>query len=241
MAKMPMVDEAALKKRRAAFDTGAAAFFNDTGDMSVIKTAGDTTDSALGVNVSKTVVAKSQSISSSLVTEAGSSSSNVSLLDLDDIFGGGASESSTLPTQSVASSFGYQPQDNQQDLLSDMFSSSTLSPSIYPPIPPKVDPIGSFNGTSNNFPEINQNAQQNNNLLNLMPVTSSSIVIQAYDKGGLQVLKIFLIFQSSHKNTSVYSFTIMIKLTNVSNFRFSWNYQRPIQVIHRVQKYFPNL
>eukprot|EP00596_Hydrurales_sp_CCMP1899_P005318 CAMPEP_0119038794 /NCGR_PEP_ID=MMETSP1177-20130426/7916_1 /TAXON_ID=2985 /ORGANISM="Ochromonas sp, Strain CCMP1899" /LENGTH=746 /DNA_ID=CAMNT_0007001825 /DNA_START=515 /DNA_END=2755 /DNA_ORIENTATION=- len=214
MAKMPMVDEAALKKRRAAFDTGAAAFFNDTGDMSVIKTAGDTTDSALGVNVSKTVVAKSQSISSSLVTEAGSSSSNVSLLDLDDIFGGGASESSTLPTQSVASSFGYQPQDNQQDLLSDMFSSSTLSPSIYPPIPPKVDPIGSFNGTSNNFPEINQNAQQNNNLLNLMPVTSSSIVIQAYDKGGLQIfMELSKTDPSNPSSTKIFS--KFVNLTNI--------------------------
>jgi AP-1 complex subunit gamma-1 len=198
MAKMPMVDEAALKKRKAVIDNGAAAFFNDTGDMSVIKTAGDTTESAIGINVGKTAVAKSQIIASSLITGVGSSSSNVSLLDLDDIFGGGASESSTIPIQS-ASSFGYQQQDNQHDLLSDIFSSSTLSPSIYPPIPPKVDPIGSFNGTSNNFPEIIQNTQQSNSFLNLMPVDSSSIVIQAYDKGGLQVFKNFSFFLSSYK------------------------------------------
>jgi AP-1 complex subunit gamma-1 len=187
MAKMPMVDEAALKKRRAAFDTGAAAFFNDTGDMSETKTAGVTTGSALGMNVSKSVVVKSQIVSSSSV--AGSSSGSVSLLDLDDSFGGGASE--PIPMQSVASSFGYLQQDNQNDLLSDIFSSSTLHPSTYPPIPPKVDQIGSFNGTSNNFPDMIQNIHQNSNLMSL-PIATSSIVIQAYDKGGLQVLKFFI-------------------------------------------------
>jgi hypothetical protein len=180
LGKMPVLDEAALRKKRSAFTIEDTA-----GDFSPMSLDVATSSPALTIkpvgNGSKSAVA--QAISSSSRVEV--SSSNGSLLDLDDIFG---SNSSVPPIQPTPSSFGNQQQ-APMDLLSDIFSSTMISPTISPLISPTLStpsypptpPLGDMNLLNQG---LNQGMGQQNSML--QPSTAA-IVVKAYEKAGLQV------------------------------------------------------
>ena len=161
MGKMPVMDEAAMKKRRAMFEDTPTDFKDASPSLQL---------TAAHSFAMPAVVASSSAVSNN----NGNSNSNnsPSLLDLDDIFGGGSGEggsSATLPMQPV-SSFLIPQQSQNVDLLSDIFSSNTISPSF-----PSSLPTAS---TSYHQPtNIPQQPHQNGN----------TIVVNAYDKSGLQV------------------------------------------------------
>ena len=172
MGKMPVMDEATLKKRNAVFD-------DSNGEFNSIPSGQGASNPAM--------LSFPTAIASSSATAMGSNSGNgngASLLDLDDIFGGGGGGVVMQPTTQTS-----QPQQQQQqqmfsqDLLSDMFSSNSLtpvpSPSLYPPMPPT--PVLA---PQNMVPNMLQNMNTS---------------VKAYDKGGLQVstFLLFLLFLSS--------------------------------------------
>ncbi|KAL4109493.1 hypothetical protein PRIC1_001193 [Phytophthora ramorum] len=109
--------------------------------------------------------------------QAAQSSASASLLDLDDIFGGGASTTSTGTSFSASSSVPAAPP--AVDLLADIFSSGPAAPA------PVTSSFGSSNG----------GATGGNDLLGLMdfgaPVaaapTTANPPMRAYEKNGLTV------------------------------------------------------
>ena len=159
MGKMPVLDEAAMKKRRAMFEDTPT-------DLKDAPSPQLTTIHSFAMPAAVT--------SSSAVSNNNNSNNSPSLLDLDDIFGGssgGVGSSTTLPMQPVGSFFVPQQQQSQSvDLLSDIFSSNTISP-VFPSSLPTTS-------TSYHQPiNIPQQPHQNGN----------EIVVKAYDKAGLQV------------------------------------------------------
>ena len=204
MGKMPVLDEATLRKRRAVFDDSTAelnevAASASKGNLPSISFPTSTTsNSSFGQPVSS-------------FTSNGAGSASTSLLDLDDIFGGGGGGgggSGGSVMQPTSFDNGFLSQNNTQplgnnnnnnnnnnnsvDLLSDIFSTNSLtspvmspSPAFYPPTQqptPQLFPQQTLGQTQN------QNQGQNMMGLNLMQnVNSDEISVKAFDKGGLQV------------------------------------------------------
>eukprot|EP01041_Mallomonas_annulata_P008450 gene8450-17422_t len=150
LCKMPVLDEATMRKRRAAFEENGIS-----GDFMPISSSGDA-GTGTGTAASATTTTIQPSVSSSMsatplplqmsapkngsVGVSSSSGGGGSLLDLDDIFGGGGGGSSSSITQSApimnmnmnnSSLPPAAPAD--RDLLSDIFS--TMSTSTPPPAP----------------------------------------------------------------------------------------------------------
>ncbi|GMF47315.1 unnamed protein product [Phytophthora fragariaefolia] len=114
--------------------------------------------------------------------QAAQSSAGASLLDLDDIFGGGASTSSASTALSASSSAPAAPP--AVDLLADIFSSGPAAPA---PAAPATASFGSSNGGAA--------APGANDLLGLMdfgapasaPAPPANLQLRAYEKNGLSV------------------------------------------------------
>lgn len=186
--RMPVLDESAIRRRNAAFDDSASS-----GDQSPTKSrqqlllvpdalplsssTGSATidiDDIFGsLGVSKPV----QSISAPQLSGAGSNSNN--LLDLDSIFGG--SGAPVLPLSPTRTTTAAQPpvvSYGNDDLLSQVFS---LAPSMIAATQPP-QPI------NQSFPLSPPHTLQPMIFTSLNGASAaSSNVIQAYDKGGLQV------------------------------------------------------
>ena len=202
MGKMPVLDEAALRRRKAAFDDTAGDFGNGSG-------------SARG-NGSASSSAAAMPLPSG--PAGGGSSNGGSLLDLDDIFGGGGGGGSMpapAPMAAPAASV---------DLLADIFSSNaSVAPAMsapsssFPPAAPAATGMGMggmgmgmggmdllsmgmmpapSSGAPQAFPS--QGFSQPPPMQPSMPASapmmtmtsapsSNSNVIQAFDKGGLEI------------------------------------------------------
>mmetsp|Transcript_6780 Transcript_6780/g.6894 ORF Transcript_6780/g.6894 Transcript_6780/m.6894 type:complete len:864 (-) Transcript_6780:26-2617(-) len=200
MGKMPVVDQVALHKRRAvAFDDSNNMGGSFTEIPSVSATGVMT--GGLGVtNNSSSSISMTPVIPVSSSSAMSMSSSGSSLLDLDDIFGGGGTGSVSVPMTAYPSSFGHQQQTH--DLLSVDFMSQNLSPTVYPPMPPNgggADPMA----YSSHPPTL-----YNNSISTPVPLG-----ITVYDKAGLQI-----IMELSKPNSSDQSNTkIISKFVNLTN------------------------
>eukprot|EP01038_Epipyxis_sp_PR26KG_P011986 gene11986-16046_t len=199
--KMPVLDEAAIRKRRAAFDDNT---FSDSPTPS----GGLSPPKPSQSNNSMDIFGGIGSNNSAIKVTPKSSS----LLDLDDIFGGSSVPITpqnqpiqpTLPSNNLNNGFNNLssiPQSQQQpDLLSQLFSNTapTLSPSnqFNPPSAPNnnnsIDLLSlGFSNTSINNNNNNNNQIQQSGInsappmIALSPVSSSTI--KAFDKGGFQV------------------------------------------------------
>jgi AP-1 complex subunit gamma-1 len=183
--KMPVLDEAALRARRAEFDMNT---FDDD------KPAGDAFGSS-----APSPFAQMQSI-------PGGSSAEPSLIDLDDIFGGGSSSSSAPTLTPQNNAYGYAPaspaqqaQTNNNDLMA-MFATTSPAPVFnqspyqqqhhqYPPQPPvatanhSIDLLSmGMSSASMSSPNVSGGGMP---IIALAPVTNPTIM--AFDKGGFQV------------------------------------------------------
>ena len=194
--RMPVLDESAIRRRNAAFDDSASS-----GDQSptknrqqllvpdAVSSTGSATidiDDIFGsLGVSKPV----QSISApqlSVAAHANSAGSN-NLLDLDSIFGmSGAPVLQLSPTRTPT----QQPVSyGNDDLLSQVFSSSANVPHTVPLAPSVIAATQPPLPINQGFPLSPAQTSQPmiSTYLNGASAASSN-VIQAYDKGGLQVL-----------------------------------------------------
>ncbi|KAG3031618.1 AP-1 complex subunit gamma-2 [Phytophthora cactorum] len=161
LANMPAIDASKVRSRNdnlASLAVGSADLLGDE----------DT-----GANAGAAAAAKP--------VQATKSSASASLLDLDDIFGGGASTSSAGTSMSASSSAPAAPP--AVDLLADIFSSGQAAPA---PAPPAAASFGSSNGGSA--------APGASDLLGLMdfgaPASASPAAnppVRAYEKNGLTV------------------------------------------------------
>jgi hypothetical protein len=136
--KMPVLDEAAIRRRRAAFDEGA--FADETSPRKPASSGGAGAGAAAGGNaldLNGIFGAGGGSVGGA--SSGGGGGGGGSLLDLDDIFGGGPS--SSAPSSGMAG-LTLQPQaspvraapaaapvsSSNHDLLSDIFSSPAPAP-----------------------------------------------------------------------------------------------------------------
>jgi AP-1 complex subunit gamma-1 len=177
MGKMPVLDEATLRKRRAVFD-------DSTNELNEVASKGNLPSISFPSTTASSFSAPPSSLPSN---------GSASLLDLDDIFGGGGGGGSVM--QPTTQNHGFsnqtsQPHGNSQsvDLLSDIFSTNSLaspvmSPAFYPPAQP----------TPQAFPQqtlgqnLGQNMGQNLGQNLMQSVNGDEISLKAFDKGGLQV------------------------------------------------------
>ena len=144
LGSMPILDEAAMQKRKGGYEEGKVG-------------SGPT------INISSSLPIPS--------TTSSASSGGVSLLDLDDIFGGGSAKPPTPAlTPSNLMGAASQPIAPTTDLLSDIFSMSSITPTPAPvsaPIPTSA--ISSMGLGLDNSPK---------------PMNP---IIKAYDKAGFQI------------------------------------------------------
>ena len=178
MGKMPVLDEQALRKRRAVFD-------DTNGDFSVIPSGNLGAVSSLSLAPVSSSSASAFSGGGGILTSNGNNNggSGASLLDLDDIFGGGGGGGSTVmqPTQTSyapqQNSNQFQPQSQTMDLLSDMFSST--SSSVLSPAPAPALALSQSMPSNNFYPAMTSAVPQS--------MGGNEVSVKAYDKGGLQV------------------------------------------------------
>ncbi|KAG6972986.1 hypothetical protein JG688_00003729 [Phytophthora aleatoria] len=161
LANMPSIDASKVRSR------------NDNLASSAVGSADLLGDEDTGANAGAAAAPKP--------VQATKSSASASLLDLDDIFGGGASTSSAGTSMSASSSAPAAPP--AVDLLADIFSSGQAAPA---PAPPAAASFGSSNGGSA--------APGASDLLGLMdfgaPASASPAAnppVRAYEKNGLTV------------------------------------------------------
>ena len=173
MGKMPVLDEATLRKRRAVFD-------DSTNELNEVASKGNLPSISFPSTTASSFSAPPSSLPSN---------GSASLLDLDDIFGGGGGGGSVM--QPTPQNHGFsnqisQPHGNSQsvDLLSDIFSTNSLaspvmSPAFYPPAQPTPQAFPQQTLGQNLGQNIGQNLMQN--------INGDEISVKAFDKGGLQV------------------------------------------------------
>jgi AP-1 complex subunit gamma-1 len=142
LGSMPILDEAAMQKRKGGYEEGK------------------------GIGSGQSTINTSLPIPAAIPS---ASSGGVSLLDLDDIFGGGSAKP---PTPALTpSNFTSQPIAPTTDLLSDIFSMTSITPT---PTPVSVAPIPTSAISSMGLG------------LDISPKPMNPI-IKAYDKAGFQV------------------------------------------------------
>ena len=251
--RMPVLDESAIRRRNAAFDDSASS-----GDQSptknrqqllvpdAVSSTGSATidiDDIFGsLGVSKPV----QSISApqlSVAAHANSAGSN-NLLDLDSIFGmSGAPVLQLSPTRTPT----QQPVSyGNDDLLSQVFSSTAnvqhtipLAPSVIaatqPPLP--INQGFPLSPAQTSQPMIST-------YLNGASAASSN-VIQAYDKGGLQVLITLTVHDPSvicnARDRTTYMDGCMHDVSSDNDGHFQALAVRPVPVENHLQVQEPQL
>ena len=197
MGKMPVLDEATLRKRRAVFD-------DSTAELNEVASKGNLPSISFPTSATSSFGQPPSSFASN-----GAGSASTSLLDLDDIFGGGgggggSGGSLMQPTfdngflgQNNTQPLGNNNNNNSNnnnsvDLLSDIFSTNSLTSPVMSPspafYPPPQQPAPQLFPQQTLGQNQNQNLGQNMMGLNLMQnVNSDEISVKAFDKGGLQV------------------------------------------------------
>lgn len=183
MDKMPVLDEATIRRRRAAFDDNNNA---DTTPFKAPSAVNNNNDLLGGMGMG--------------LPQAQSSGGGGSLLDLDDIFGGGAPVSPVKTTHHVPAAA---PISSTHDLLSDIFSAPPVAPTPMPQMgmgfPPQqpmnnnVDllSMGMMNTTlaPTPAPMPMMSAMPAMPAMSMAPMGGSPPCnIVAYDKSGFQVL-----------------------------------------------------
>jgi len=188
--KMPIIDEANLRKRRAAYDL-----------MSPIASS-NTDQTPNGIN----------SPGGFTLGVAGSSHANAnasSLLDLDDIFGG----SSVSTSQSNVNVSSNNTSSNANDLLNDIFSLNSTPSTSYPTnnvTQSSNDIFGLISQSPLPVP-VNQTAGLSNSFAGLnVGLAAPNPVVTAFDKNGL-----FIVLELSKPNPSTPNLTrILTKFSN---------------------------
>lgn len=175
--KMPVLDEAAIRKRNAAFEESTSTSNENlsmpaspTGPATATTSTLDIND-IFGINTTSQSIAQSNIPSNSYSTTATASTSNNFLVDLDSIFGG---STPVLPLQPV--------QYAQSMPLSSAIPLNPATTTSSLPIPPN-----------------NNNFQTQNTYMSGSNITTSNVGnggsggILAFDKGGFQVLILYYI------------------------------------------------
>jgi hypothetical protein len=149
LGSMPILDEAAMQKRKGAYDEAKGSVESGQSMM-------NTSMSSLPIPVT-----------------SNNSSGGVSLLDLDDIFGGGSAKP-PAPALTPSNLMGGAPvsQSAPTDLLSDIFSMTSISPTPAPTSVPVV-PTSAISSMGLG--------------IDIMSPKPMNPTIKAYDKAGFQV------------------------------------------------------
>ena len=150
LGSMPILDEAAMQKRKGAYDEAKGSVESGQSMM-------NTSVSSLPIPVSSS-----------------NSSGGVSLLDLDDIFGGGSAKP-PAPALTPSNLMGGAPvaQSAPTDLLSDIFSMTLITPT--PVSAPTSAPVPTSAISSMGLG------------IDIMSPKPTNPIIKAYDKAGFQV------------------------------------------------------
>jgi AP-1 complex subunit gamma-1 len=170
LEKMPVLDDAEIRKRRAAFDDGT---FSDSSSPKPLSAAAVSMPSASSFDALGGVT----------FNQTAQSNGGSSLLDLDDIFGSGKpmapvtnySQGATSPVVHATAASG-------QDLLSQIFSSPMPASNALPLAPQSVFNINNLPVTSLMPP-----AAAMSHMMIATAKPSSSCSLSAFDKAGLQV------------------------------------------------------
>lgn len=190
LASMPQVDQAVLRRRRAAFEDDNFDNTNNNNNIGSLNTsvrngAGSTPGSAPFPG------------SSAVVAPVGG---QVSLIDLDDIFGLGpsapvpavANNNFNMNASAVASPNVNKPAAGNIDLLSDLFSlSASMSPSTMPSAPTSNN---MFNNMMAPQPPVNNMMTSSINYNSMTPMSSANLPSQsinsllAFEKDGFKVI-----------------------------------------------------
>ncbi|RYH21864.1 hypothetical protein EON65_20040, partial [archaeon] len=172
LEKMPVLDEAEIRKRRAAFEDST---FSDSNSPKPSSTNLPAAANNLGLDVFGGL-----GLGPTTLKPAGGSS----LLDLDDIFG--AAPRPAVPASAPAAFSSPMtsptPAVGGADLLSQIFSSPTAAPIMPTPAPASSLPLGNLTMSMPPTPPV---APAMPTMIATKPATSYSLI--AYDKAGLQV------------------------------------------------------
>eukprot|EP01039_Chlorochromonas_danica_P002117 gene2117-2311_t len=171
LEKMPILDDAEIKKRRAAFDDGA---FSDSASPKPVSSA-TPIDNRNGFG------------GSGLSTAAAAPSAGASLLDLDDIFGSHPAPNPVSPKPTPVAPVS-QPV-TTHDLLSDIFSASVSIAPTPAPAPFGIMPQSQPVPFTNSAPLPPQAPQYSTPIMpSIATKPSTNFSCSAFDKGGLQIL-----------------------------------------------------